>query len=133
MNVIQAGAAILVLAVAGCASTSINEPPPLPPGAAALDDAQARDALVGKTFSGTSRKGHPYTISFRANGTDVFTMPPAAPETEHWTMTNGLLCIDMKSLPKECSRVNVMNNQYWLVDPSSGKVNNHLKLIGDGS
>ncbi|VVO29499.1 hypothetical protein [Pseudomonas fluorescens] len=128
MTLFKFGACILVLTVFGCGTTGSHEPPPVPPSAVTLDDGQARTALVGTRFYGNTRSGHPYSISFFADGTDVFVMPPDAPVTERWALNSGVICIEMKKYPTECSQVKVANNQYWFVDPANGKVNAHLKL-----
>jgi hypothetical protein len=80
--------------------------------------------LYGKTREGS----HPYSITFSADGTDVFEMAPNPPEKERWTLENGVVCVIPKGYPTECSHVKTANNEFWFVDPKSGKVNAHLKL-----
>lgn len=130
MTSLKFGASLLLVCLAGCATHSRNyEPPPVPASAVTLDDAQITSTLVGKKFYGTTREGsHPYSLSFASNGVETFEMPPNPPEKEKWTLKDGVVCIESKSYPTECSQVKVANDQYWLVDPKSGKVNAHLKL-----
>jgi hypothetical protein len=128
MRLIEAGAAILVLGLAGCATTTSHEPQPAPKTAITLDDGQARTALVGNKFKGVTRTGEPYSIEFREDGTDVYTQSRLKPQTERWTLTNGVVCIEMKDYPKECSQVKVVNNEFWFVDPANAEIHNHLTL-----
>ncbi|MDI3394479.1 hypothetical protein QLG10_18765 [Pseudomonas sp. V98_8] len=94
-----------------------------------LNDEQIHSTMMGKKLYGTTRQGnHPYSISFFPDGTDVFEMAPNPPEKERWTLNKGVVCIIPKNYPTECSKVKVADNEYWFVDPKSGKVNAHLKL-----
>lgn len=128
MNNNKLAAASLIILLAGCASPGGHEPPPVPPGATTLTDGQVREALVGKTFYGTTRTGYPYSMAFAADGTDVFTMSTQAPVHEHWTLKDGTVCLIMPGYPTECSQVKVAGDGYWFVDPNTGKVNSWLKL-----
>ncbi|MDB5980923.1 MAG: hypothetical protein JWQ69_1938 [Pseudomonas sp.] len=85
--------------------------------------------MVGNTFTGVTRTGYSYSLKFFANNTDVFTLAGQPPVTEKWTLKKGVVCIEMKDYPTECSHVKVNNFEYWFIDPSSGKVNGHLKLV----
>jgi hypothetical protein len=129
MTLLKFGASILMVCLAGCATSSRYEPPPVPASAMTLDDGQIHSTLVGKQFYGTTRQGsHPYSIRFLADGIDVFEMAPDAPEKERWTLKDGVVCVIPNKYPTECSQVKVANNEYWFVDPKSGRVNAHLKL-----
>lgn len=119
---------VFAIGLAACATPS-HEPPPVPPSAVWLDNSGVRDTLVGNTFSGVTRAGNPYSLKFFANGTDVFTSSGQAPVTEKWTLKEGVVCIEMKAYPTECSHVKVTNFEYWFIDTSTGKVNNYLKLV----
>ena len=55
-------------------------------------------------------------------------MAPNSPEKESWTLKEGVVCVILKGYPTECSQVKVANNEFWLVDPKSARVNAHLKL-----
>jgi len=128
MNNRTLAAASLLTLLAGCASTSNHEPPPVPPGAVTLNDGQVRDTLVGKKFYGTTRMGYPYSLAFAADGTDVFSMSTEQPVAEKWTLNNGTVCLIMKDYPTECSQVKMAEGAYWFVDPNTGKVNSWLRL-----
>jgi hypothetical protein len=119
---------VFIIVLAGCATIS-HEPPPVPSSAVWLDNEEVRETLVGNQFTGVTRTGYPYSLKFFANGTDVFTLANQAPLTEKWTLKKGVVCIEMKDYPTECSHVKVTNFEYWFVDSSSGKVNAHLKLV----
>ncbi|MFJ7797180.1 hypothetical protein [Pseudomonas sp. NPDC096950] len=79
-------------------------------------------SCTGRTLEGS----HPYSINFSSDGTDVFQMAASPPETEHWTLNQGVVCVIPNNYPKECSLVKMANNEYWFVDPVSGKINGHL-------
>lgn len=129
MTSLKFGASILLVCLAGCATSSRYEPPPVPASAVTLDDGQVQSTLVGKKFYGTTREGsHPYTMTFAPNGVEMFQMAPNNPEKEKWTSKDGVVCIEAKGYPTECSRVKVANNEYWFVDPKNARVNAHLKL-----
>jgi hypothetical protein len=123
------GPSMFVLCLVGCSSTASYQPPPVPTSAVTLDDQQIRGTLMNKKLYGTTREGsRPYSIIFSADGTDVFLMSPNPAEKEHWTLTNGVVCVMPKDYPKECSQVKTANDEYWFVDPGNGKVNGHLRL-----
>lgn len=122
-------ASMFLLVLAGCSTSSTYQPPPVPASAVTLNDEQIQGTMMGKKLYGTTRQGnHPYSISFFPDGTDVFEMAPNPPEKERWTLNKGVVCIIPKNYPTECSKVKVADNEYWFVDPKSGKVNAHLKL-----
>ena len=122
------GVSTLLLCLAGCATSGGYQPPPVPASAVTLDDEQIHGTLMGKKLYGTSQKGsHPYSIIFSPDGTDVFEMPPDKPEKERWTLNEGVVCVIPKGYPTECSQVKVAKDEYWFVDPKSGKINAHLK------
>lgn len=130
MTSLKFGASLLLVCLAGCATTprSNYEPPPVPASAVTLDDAQITSALVGRKFYGTTREGsHPFSMSFAPNGVEMFEMAPYKPEKEKWTLKDGVLCIEAKGYPTECGQVKTANNEYWFVDPNSGRVHGHLK------
>lgn len=121
------GPSLLLLSLAGCATTA-SSPHPVPASAVTLSDQRILSTLMEKKLYGTTQKGgHPYTITFSADGTDVFHMPPSPPETERWTLSSGVVCVMPRQYPKECSVVKTDNGEYWFVDPGSGKVNAYLK------
>jgi hypothetical protein len=123
------GPSVFLLSLAWCSSASAYEPPPVPASATTLDDQQIRSTMMNKKLYGTTRKGdYPYSITFSADGTDVFLMSGSPPEKERWTLTNGVVCVIPKDYPKECSQVKTANNEYWFVDPATKKVNAHLRL-----
>jgi len=123
------GASIVLLYLAGCAGSAGYQPPPVPASAVTLDDQQILSTLMDKKLYGTTREGsRPYSITFSADGTDVFQMSPNLPEKERWTLTNGVVCVMPKDYPKECSQVKTANDEYWFVDPASNKVNSHLRV-----
>ena len=130
MTSLKIGASILLVCLAGCATSSSSyEPPPVPASAVTLDDGQIHSTLEGKKFYGTTREGrHPYSLSFAPGGVEIFEMPPNKPEKEKWTLKDGVVCIEAKGYTTECSQVKVANNEYWFVDPKSGRINAHLKL-----
>ncbi|MDB1114012.1 hypothetical protein [Pseudomonas extremaustralis] len=129
MTSFKFGTVILLLYLAGCTTSGAYRPPPVPAAAVTLNDEQIHDTLMGKRLYGTTLEGgHPYSISFSPDGVDVFEMAPNPPEREHWTLNQGVVCVIPKDYPKECSQVKVADNEYWFVDPKSGKVNAHLKL-----
>jgi hypothetical protein len=119
----------LLALLAGCASSSSYQPPSVPANAVTLNDQQIHSTLMNKKLYGTTREGsRPYSITFSPDGTDVFQMAPNPPEKENWTLKEGVVCVIPKGYPTECSQVKVANNEFWLVDPKSGRVNAHLKL-----
>ena len=123
------GTSILLFCLAGCTTSGAYRPPPVPASALTLNDEQIRGTLMGKKLYGTTLEGsHPYSISFSPDGIDVFEMTPNPPEKERWTLNEGVVCVIPKDYPTECSQVKLANNEYWFVDPKSGKVNAHLKL-----
>jgi len=122
------GPSLLLLCLCGCANAPSSSTPAVPATAVTLTDQQILSTLMEKTLYGVTQKGsHPYTITFSADGTDVFQMPPSPPETERWTLSSGVVCVIPRQYPKECSVVKTENGEYWFVDPSSGKLNAHLK------
>jgi hypothetical protein len=129
MNSSAFGPPILLACLAGCSSSASYQPPPVPASAVTLDDQQIRGTLMDKKLYGTTREGsRPFSITFSADGTDVFQMSPNPPEKERWTLTDGIVCVMPKDYPKECSQVKTANNEYWFVDPATKKVNAHLRL-----
>jgi hypothetical protein len=129
MNLFKFGTFIFFFSLAACATSPPYQPPPVPASAATLNDQQIHSTFMGKKLYGTTREGsHPYSITFFPDGTDVFEMAPNKPETEHWTLNDGVVCVIAKGYPTECSQVKVANNEYWLVDPKNGKINAHLRL-----
>lgn len=128
MSVFRFCIPVLVIALAGCTTVS-HEPPPVPASAVWLNNEELRETLVGNQFTGVTRTGAAYSMKFFANGTEVFTQANQAPLTEKWTLNKGVVCIEMKDTPTECSHVKVTNFEYWFIDPSSGKLNAHLTLV----
>lgn len=131
MTSLKFGASILLVCLAGCAGSGGGsyQPPPVPASAVTLDDQQIHGTLMNRKLYGTTREGsHPYSITFSPDGTDVFEMAPNKPEKERWTLENGVVCVMPKGYPTECSQVKTANNEYWFVDPKTGRVNAHLKF-----
>lgn len=119
---------VLIMSLAGCATTN-HGPPPVPASAVWLNNEEVRETLVGNTFTGVTRTGYSYSLKFFANNTDVFTLAGQAPVTEKWRLKDGVVCIEMKEYPTECSHVKVNNFEYWFIDPANEKINAHLKLV----
>lgn len=119
---------VFVIGLGGCTAVS-HEPPPVPSSAVWLNNEELRETLVGNQFTGVTKTGAAYSLKFFANGTEVFTPASQAPLTEKWTLKEGVVCIERKDTPAQCSHVKVTNFEYWFIDPSSGNVNAHLTLV----
>ena len=74
------GPSLLLLCLTGCATSPTSAPHAVPASAVTLSDQQILSTLMEKKLYGTTQKGgHLYTITFSADGTDVFHMPPTPP------------------------------------------------------
>jgi hypothetical protein len=118
----------LSLVLSGCASSGGNTVKPVSASAVALDDAQVRSTLVGNKLNNVGTSGLPYSLSFNADGTEIFQMSGKQPETEYWTVKDGVICFTSPKIPKECYRLKKDKDDYWLVHPQTGAVHYHYTL-----
>ncbi|WP_408596907.1 hypothetical protein [Pseudomonas sp. PLMAX] len=118
----------LALVLSGCASSGGHTIKPVSPSAVALDDDQVRSTLIGNKLHNVGPTGLPYSLSFNADGTEIFKMSGNPPETEHWTVKDGVICFTSPKIPKECYRLKKDKDDYWLVDPQTGAVHYHYTL-----
>ena len=125
MNLKTLSHTLIVLALAGCASSGGTSVKPVPPSAASLDDAQIRSTLVGNKLTNIKK---PASMSFNADGTEFFSGADGYSATEHWTVKDGVLCIAAKGYATECQRVKADNRDVWFVDPGSGEVKSQYIL-----
>ncbi|QZP32194.1 hypothetical protein [Pseudomonas sp. DR48] len=128
MNIERWSRLFLVLALSGCATSGGNTVKPVSPSAVALDDEQVRSTLVGNKLNNIGPSGLPYTLSFNADGTEIFTLSGKPPETEYWTVKEGVICFTSPKIPKECYRLKKDKDDYWLVHPQTGAVHYHYTL-----
>lgn len=128
MNIERWSCLFLVLALSGCATSGGNTVKPVSPSAVALDDEQVRSTLVGNKLNNIGPSGLPYTLSFNADGTEIFTLSGKPPETEYWTVKEGVICFTSPKIPKECYRLKKDKDDYWLVHPQTGAVHYHYTL-----
>ncbi|QVW25714.1 hypothetical protein KJF94_09280 [Pseudomonas hormoni] len=119
---------VIAIALGGCASTPQHVIKPVTPAAVALDDAQIRSTLIGHKLNNIGKTGLPYSLSFNADGTEIFALQGNPPETEHWTTKDGVICFTGAKIRKECYRLKKDNDDYWLVYPDTGKVHYHYTL-----
>lgn len=119
MNIKCLNFTLIVLALAGCATSGSDPIKPVPSSAVTLDDAQIRAALVGYKLSNVSK---PSSLSFNADGSEIFKTSGAEPVKEQWKVNNGILCIESPGYPTECARVKADKNDYWFVSTDSGEV-----------
>ena len=92
---------------------------PIPASAVTLDDAQIRAALIGYKLNNVSK---PSSLSFNADGTEIFKTSGADPLKEFWRVKDGTVCIESPGYATECYRVKSDENVYWFVKPESGEV-----------
>lgn len=119
---------LLALLLSGCASTGGNTVKPVTASAVALDDDQVRSTLVGNKLNNTGPTGLPYSLSFNADGTEIFRLSGNPPETEYWAVNDGVICFTGAKIPKECYRLKKDKDDYWLVHPDTGAVHYHYTL-----
>lgn len=120
--------AVIALILAGCASSGGSSVKPITQSAVALDDAEIRSALIGNKLKNIGTSGKPYSLSFNADGTEIFKMSGNEPQTERWTVKDGVICFIAPKQPTECYRLKKDNGDYWLVNPDSGAVHFHYTL-----
>lgn len=125
MNLKSLSYTSLALVLSGCAASGTNPVKPTPPSAVALNDAQIRSALVGNKLTNIKK---PSSMSFNADGTELFSGADGYSATEDWTVKDGVLCIAAKGFPTECHRVKADNKDYWFTDPDSGEVKSQYTL-----
>ncbi|MBV6821627.1 hypothetical protein [Pseudomonas sp. PD9R] len=128
MNLKSLSYLLMALVVSGCSSSGGNTIKPVTASAVALDDAQVRSTLVGNKLNNTGTSGLPYSLSFNADGTEIFKMSGNPPETEQWSVKDGVICFTSAKTPKECYRLKKDNQDYWLVHPDTGAVHYHYTL-----
>ncbi|VVO44021.1 hypothetical protein [Pseudomonas fluorescens] len=109
---------VIALVLSGCVSSGGAPTKPVPPSAKALNDAQIRNALIGNKLNNVQK---PTSMSFNADGTEIFQRSGAKPQTLYWTVNDGVLCFAATGLRTECYRVKADNKDYWFVEPDSGK------------
>jgi hypothetical protein len=119
---------MLTLIITGCASSGRQVIKPVTPAALALNDDQIRSTLIGKKLNNIGTTGRPYSLSFFADGTEIFLMSGNPPETEHWTVKDGVICFSSVKIPHECYRLKKDQEDYWLVNPDTGVVHYHYTL-----
>jgi len=110
---------IIVLVLSGCATSGSEPMKPVPPSAVTLDDAQIRAALTGYKLNNVNK---PSSLSFNADGSEIFKRSGAEPLTERWKVKDGILCIESPGYPMECARVKADKDDYWFVSTDSGEV-----------
>lgn len=128
MNIKICSCLLLSLILSGCASTSEQKIKPVSASAVALDDEQVRKTLIGNKLNNIGRTGLPYSLSFNGDGTEIFRMSGKPPETEYWTVKDGVICFTAAKSPKECYRLKKDQDDYWLVHPDTGAVHYHYTL-----
>ncbi|MHC8343751.1 hypothetical protein [Pseudomonas sp. RT6P73] len=128
MNIERWSYILLALVLSGCASSGGNTVKPVSASAVALDDQQVRSTLVGNKLNNVGTSGLPYSLSFNADGTEIFQMSGKQPETEYWTVKDGVICFTSPTIPKECYRLKKDKDDYWLVHPETGAVHYHYTL-----
>lgn len=122
MNLKGLSYTLVTLALAGCASSGDHIVKPISPSAVALDDAQIRSTLIGNKLKDIAANGNPYSMSFNADGTDIYMMSGSEPQLEHWTVKDGVICFVMPEDPTECYRLKKNRDDYWLVNPDTSEV-----------
>ncbi|VVP79472.1 hypothetical protein PS918_02149 [Pseudomonas fluorescens] len=128
MNIRYCSCFLLALILSGCASNAGNTVKPVTASAVALDDDQVRSTLIGNKLNNIGTSGLPYSLSFNADGTDIFKMSGNPPETERWTVKDGVICFTSAKISKECYRLKKDKDDYWLVHPDTGAVHYHYTL-----
>jgi len=112
------------LIVAGCASDSGHSS--APPEAVALTGGQIPGALSGKRFKSVTWKGNPFSMTFNADGTEIFQESGSAPQKERWEIKGDQVCVSSPSYPEECSEVKALGQDLWFVMPGTQKTRNHF-------
>lgn len=128
MNIKRWSCIGLALALYGCAPSGGHTVKPVSASAVALDDEQVRSTLIGNKLKNIGPSGLPYSLSFNADGTEIFKMSGNDPETEHWSVKDGVICFTSVKIPHECYRLKKDKDDYWLVDPQTGAVHYHYTL-----
>lgn len=122
MNVKRLSYTLAALVLTGCVTSGGQHIKPIPPSAVALDDAQVRSTLIGNKLNNIGTTGLPYSLSFNADGSEIFQMSGNAPEKEYWTVKDGVICFKSVKNPNECYRMKKDQDDYWLVNPDTGAV-----------
>lgn len=128
MNIKYFSFFLLALVLSGCASTGEKTVKPVSASAVALDDAKVRSTLIGNKLNNVGPTGLPYSLSFNADGTEIFKLSGNPPETEYWAVNDGVICFTGAKIPKECYRLKKDKDDYWLVHPDTGAVHYHYTL-----
>jgi hypothetical protein len=119
---------VVSLITTGCGSSGGQVIKPVTPTAQTLNDEQIRTTLIGKKLNNIGTTGRPYSLSFNADGTEIFQMSGNPPETEHWVVKDGVLCFSSVKIPHECYLLKKDQEDYWLVNPDTGAVHYHYTL-----
>lgn len=119
---------LLGLVVVSCAAGA--EQAPVPANAKTLGNDEVRQALVGKRIYSHLKNGVPYSMSFNADGTEVYRESGQPPATEKWTLKDGVVCIYAKDWPVECSNVKAAQGDLWFVNPEDGSIRYHYTYAG---
>lgn len=119
---------VLALMLTACASPGEKKVKPIPASAVALDDQQVRSTLIGNKLRNIGETGLPYSLSFNADGTEIFKMSGMPAETEYWSVKDGVICFTSAKIAKECYRLKKDKEDYWLVHPETGAVHYHYTL-----
>jgi hypothetical protein len=128
MNKEYWGCLFLALVLSGCASSGAPAIKPVSAAAVALDDDQVRRTLIGNKLENVGKTGLPYSLSFNGDGTEIFRLSGNQPETEYWSVNNGVICFTSPKTAKECYRLKKDKDDYWLVHPETGAVHYHYTL-----
>lgn len=118
----------LIALICGCTSSGGTVIKPVASTATALNDEQIRSTLIGHKLHNIGTTGRPYSLSFNADGTEIFQMSGNPPETEHWVVKDGVICFSSVKIPHECYRLKKDQDDYWLVNPDTGAVHYHYTL-----
>lgn len=122
MNLKGLSYTLAALALAGCASSGDHIIKPINPSAVALTDVQIRRTLIGNKLKDIASNGNPYSMSFNADGTEIFMISGSQPQVERWTVKDGVICFIVPEDPDECYRLKKDKDDYWLVHPDTGEV-----------
>jgi hypothetical protein len=119
MNIKSLCFSFIALALSGCSTSGSDPAKPVPPSAVTLDDAQIRSALIGYKLNNVSK---PSSLSFNADGSEIFKTSGAEPVKEQWKVKDGILCIESPGYPTECVRVKADKSDFWFVNADNGEV-----------
>ena len=114
--------------LAGFASSHGAGQAPVPVNAKTLNNAEVQQALVGKKINSRLSNGTPYSLTFNADGTDIYKESGKDAEKEKWTLENGVVCLFPNAYPKECSQVKQANGELWFVNKDDGSVRYHFTV-----